>query len=290
MNIDAISKKVLLFISLLFISCAFLIYEVLITYGSNIQSSHYVPLITLIVLFFLLTTISAVSILIITKKNYENQQQLNNLRTLQEYTDNLEATYNSLRSFKHDYINILSSISLYIDDKRYDELADFFHDKIMPMKDELTHKNAALANLSRVKNLEIKSILYTKFLMAINQNIDVTIDIADEIGTLKIDSIDLTRILGIYLDNAIEAAVETEHPEVCFHLGVTNNSTVFIISNSYVDHGLSISQMSQKDVSSKGSDHGLGLYNVSKILSKYDNIFTDTSTHEGSFIQQLQIV
>ena len=70
----------------------------------------------------------------------------------------------------------------------------------MPLTKELTQKNASLANLSRIKNLEIKSIFYSKLLLAINKNIEVTVGIPDEIGDPSIDSIDITRILGIYLE------------------------------------------------------------------------------------------
>ncbi|WP_175475310.1 sensor histidine kinase [Butyrivibrio sp. ob235] len=209
---------------------------------------------------------------------------------MREYTDNLEATYNNLRSFKHDYINILSTLSIFLKEKRYSEMDEYFFRDIMPLKDEFTQNNASLANLSRVNNLELKSILYTKLLQAINKNITVTVDIADEMDSLNIDTIDLSRILGIYLDNAIEAAIETPHPVVNFHLGKVNSAVVFIISNSYVNHGISISQMAQMNTTSKGSGHGLGLYNVSKILSKHDNIFAETSMNDDLFTQQLQII
>ena len=289
--LDGVNGHIFLFISLSLIFSIFFVYGLVETSGYT-DIPHMINLFRFLLFtsYFLFNIISIIIILFTTKKNYENQQQLNNLRIMREYTDNLEATYNNLRSFKHDYINILSSLAFYIDDKRYDELSDFFHEKIMPLTDELNQKNASLANLSRVKNLEIKSILYTKFLMAINKDIEVTVDIPDEIDNVNIDSVDLTRILGVYLDNAIEAALETEHPQVNFHLGTVGDSAIFIISNSYKDHGLSISQMTQKNVSSKGKEHGLGLYNVSKILGRYENIFAETSMTDDMFTQQLQIV
>ena len=159
----------------------------------------------------------------------------------------------------------------------------------MPLTKELTQKNASLANLSRIKNLEIKSIFYSKLLLAINKNIEVTVDIPEEIDNPGIDSVDLTRILGVYLDNAIEAALETDRPVLNIHSGTVGNEIVFIISNSFIDHGLSVSQMYKKGVSTKGDDHGLGLHNVSVILGKYDNVFTETAIENGTFVQKLRI-
>lgn len=287
--VDRLDGKLFLYITVLMGFNAFFIYGIM-TITAGLPNEDYYLLIGLVALYIFLNCASIVVILITTRKNYEQQQRIRDLNTLREYTDNLEATYNNLRSFKHDYVNILSTLSIYIDEKKYDELDVFFYENIMPLTKELTKKNASLANLSRIKNLEIKGIFYTKLLSAINKNIDVTVDIPDEITKPGIDSIDLTRVLGIYLDNAIEAALETDNPVLTVHSGTSDKETVFIISNSYVDHGLSVSQMYKKGVSTKGEDHGLGLYNVSEILSKYANVFTETSMEDGLFVQKLQVI
>ncbi len=137
--------------------------------------------------------------------------------------------------------------------------------------------------------MELKSILYTKLLLAANQDIEVTIDIPDEIDSIHMEPVDLTRMLGIYLDNAMEACLETEQPTINFHLGKMNQDTVFILSNTFVDKGLSVAQMYKKGVTTKGGGHGIGLHNVSEILNRYDNIYHETQIKDGLFIQQLQI-
>ncbi len=286
---DQINEKLFLFITLLLAFCAFFIYGVM-TLAAGIEEDRYYPLVGLITLYMVLTIGSVTIILIYTKKNFEQQQKIKDLNTLKEYTDTLEATYNNLRSFKHDYVNILSTLAVFIDEKRYDELDTFFHQNIMPLTRDLTQNNASLANLSRIKNLELKSIFYSKLLLANSKNIEITVDIPDEIEKPNVDAIDLSRILGIYLDNAIEAALETDHPILNLHSCAIDNGIVFIISNSFIDHGISVSQMYKKGISSKGEGRGLGLYNVAAILAKYDNIFTETSMEKGLFTQKLQII
>lgn len=198
--------------------------------------------------------------------------------------------YNNLRSFRHDYSNIMTSLAAYIDEKKYDELETFFYEHILPMQKNLTQKNAALNNLLHIHMLELKSILYSKLLLAVNQDIEVDIDIPDEIDSINMDPVDLTRMLGIYLDNAIEACLETEHPSLNFHLGKMNQDIVFIISNTFIDKGLSVAQMHKKEVTTKGNGHdGIGLHNVSEILSRYDNIYHETLIEDGLFIQQVHI-
>ena len=74
-----------------------------------------------------------------------------------------------------------------------------------------------------------------------------------------------------------------------FHLGKMNQDTVFIISNTFIDKGLSVTQMYKKGVTTKGAGHGIGLYNVSELLNRYNNIYHETLIQDGLFIQQVQI-
>ena len=287
---EKMNKKLFSLIALTIILCAFLLYSTASLFGiTNISNKEYLLLISLLILYFLLTTSMILIVLYTTKKNYETQKKVEYLENLNEYTRNLELVYNNLRSFKHDYVNIMTSLAAYIDEKRYDELETFFYEHILPMQKNLTQKNGALNNLLHVHVLELKSILYTKLLLAVNQDIEVNLDIPDDIDSVNMDPVDLTRMLGIYLDNAIEACLETEHPTINFHLGKMNQDIILIISNTFVDKGLSVAQMYKKDVTTKGDGHGIGLHNVSQILNRYDNIYHETLMEDGLFIQQVQI-
>ncbi len=277
-----VTFPILFFACLLFIVGSFL----------DILEATYVEFLLMLSLFILYSVCTISMILFVlysAKKNNEALKKVEYLENLNEYTRNLEIVYNNLRSFRHDYINIMTSLAAYIDEKKYDELEIFFYEHILPMQKNLTQKNGALNSLLHIKILELKSIVYTKLLLAVNQDIEVNIDIPDEIASINMDSVDLTRVLGIYLDNAIEGCLETEHPIINFHLGKMNQDIVFIISNTFIDKGLSISQMHKKDVTTKGDGHGIGLHNVSEILNRYDNIYHETLIKEDLFIQQVQI-
>ncbi len=287
---DNMSKKLLTFIVLTLLLCAYMILT-LASFFDTLEITHreFILMVSSIVLYFLFTISMIFIVLYTARKNYEAQKKVEYLENLNEYTKNLEMVYNNLRSFKHDYINIMASLAAYIDEKKYDELETFFYNHILPMQKNLTQKNASLNNLLHIHILELKSILYTKLLLAVNQNIDVTIDIPDEIDSIHMESIDLIRMLGIYLDNAIEACLETANPMIHFHLGKMNQDTVFIISNTFIDKGLSVTQMYKKGVTTKGAGHGIGLYNVSELLNRYNNIYHETLIQDGLFIQQVQI-
>ena len=287
---EKMSKKLLTLLALTLLLCAFMLFTMASFFDNlEITRREFILMVSSLVLYFLFTISMILIVLHTTRKNYETQKKVEYLENLNEYTKNLEMVYNNLRSFRHDYINIMASLAAYIDEKKYEELGTFFYEHILPMQKNLTQKNGALNNLSNVNILELKSILYTKLLLAVNQDIEVNIDIPDQIDSIHIEPVDLTRMLGIYLDNAIEACLETEHPVINFHLGKMNQDIVFIISNSFIDKGLSVDQMLKKEVTTKGAGHGIGLYNVSEVLNRYNNIYQETLIKEGLFIQQVQI-
>ena len=287
---EKMSKKLFTLIALTLLLCAFMLFT-MASFFDNVDITHkeYFLMVSSLVLYFLFTISMLFIVLHTTKKNYEAQKKIEYLENLNEYTKNLEMVYDNLRSFRHDYINIMTSLAAYIDEKKYEELEIFFYEHIFPMQKNLTQKNGALNNLLHIKILELKSILYSKLLLAVNQDIEVNIDIPDEIDSIHMDSVDLTRMLGIYLDNAIEACLETDHPIINFHLGKMNQDIIFIISNTFIDKGLSVAQMHKKGITTKGAGHGIGLHNVSQILNRYDNIYHETLMKEGLFIQQVQI-
>ena len=211
------------------------------------------------------------------------------MQDLQNYTRNLEAMYNSLRSFKHDYVNILLSLSGYIEDGDMDRLKDFFESKIFPTKNLITGEDYKLNQLSNISVLEIKSLLSAKMIYAHESGIDITIDIPDKVESFLIDTVDLVRILGIFLDNAIEATLETEQPQIGLNIIQNKTGVSIIISNRFRDNGLMLHKLKQKGFSTKIGHQGIGLGNAQKIISSYDNALLETTMKCDYFTQHIEL-
>ena len=211
------------------------------------------------------------------------------LQDLQDYTHNLEAMYNGLRCFKHDYINILLSMSGYIENGNIDELKDFFENKIFPTKNLIDQGDYKLNQLSNIGVLEIKSLLSAKMIYAHDSGIDVTIDIPDKVDTFPIDTVDLARILGIFLDNAIEAALEAEQPRIGLNIIQNQAGVSIIINNCFRDNGKALHKLKQKGFTTKLGHQGIGLSNAQKIINSYDNILLETTIQCGYFIQHVEL-
>ena len=211
------------------------------------------------------------------------------MQDLQDYTRNLEAMYNSLRSFKHDYVNILLYLSGYIEDGDMDRLKDFFESKIFPTKNLITGEDYKLNQLSNISVLEIKSLLSAKMIYAHESGIDVTIDIPDKVESFLIDTVDLARILGIFLDNAIEATLKTEQPQIGLNIIQNKTGVSIIISNRFLDNGVMLHKLKQKGFSTKIGHQGIGLWNAQKIISSYDNVLLETTMKCDYFTQHIEL-
>lgn len=210
------------------------------------------------------------------------------MQDLQDYTRNLEDMYNSLRSFKHDYVNILLSLSGYIENGDMDRVKDFFESKIFPTKNLITEDDYKLNQLSNISVLEIKSLLSAKMIYTHESGIDVTIDIPDKVESFLIDTVDLARILGIFLDNAIEATLETEQPQIGLNIIQNKIGVSIIISNRFQNNGVMLHKLKQKGFSTKIGHQGIGLANAQKIISSYDNVLLETTMKCDYFTQHIE--
>lgn len=244
-------------------------------------------------LIFTLYAILAIILSLIVFKVYREREQMEHEKqeqnNLQEYIKQVEGMYEGLRTFKHDYINILAALSGYLEDEDYSGLKKYFDEYIMPTNQKINRDNYRLIQLSNVKQSSIKGILASKLIYAHTIGVDVYIDIIEEIDGIGINPVDFARIIGVYLDNAIEAVNECEIKEIKLNIVRGDNSITVTIMNTFIDHGIPISQYEKKYFSTKGVDRGLGLYNVKEILRQYKNIYKFTEIRDGYFVQTLVI-
>lgn len=276
------------------IDAALLLFVILFFFtGINRDASSAVGLIYYNVLpfvgYFFVSVFLALSMFRSYREKMQTETRQRAFQDLQDYTRNLEAMYDGLRSFKHDYINILSSLSGYIENGDMAELRNFFEEKILPTQNLVTQGDYKLNQLSNIAVLEIKSLLSAKMIYAHEMGIDITIDIPENISSFFIDTVDLARILGIFLDNAMEAALETASPKVGLNIIQNPDTVAIIISNSLRDGDIALHKLKQQGFTTKEGHTGIGLANAQKILRSYDNILWETTMQDGHFTQYLEI-
>ena len=102
---------------------------------------------------------------------------------------------------------------------------------------------------------------------------------------------EFTRILGILMDNAIEATSECE--EKIVNVSIRKNSRkhmqLLVIENTYKNKDIDTEKIYEKGYSTKSNNTGLGLWEVRQILKKNNNLNLFTSKNNKYFSQQLEI-
>ena len=285
-----LSKQLLLLIATNLATCLFIfLFNIVIGeyvgYSRNIITFNCI----LFACYFIISTVLIINIIKAHMEKVDIEMRQDSYNRLQEYTNQIENMYSSLRSFKHDYSNIMLSMSGYIEANDMEGLRDYFDKEILPLSKNITKNTAHINQLINIKTTELKSIISSKLLYAIELNINVGIEVTDEVTSIPMDTLDLCRVIGIFLDNAIEATLETDQPTIRFALINLDTEYIFIISNTFLEKGIPYATLSKPNVSTKGVNRGIGLYNAHEIIAKYNHVFLDTEIKNKSFVQRLQI-
>lgn len=238
--------------------------------------------------FILLGVILFVLIRSLTKElEFRNKQK--EFENLKQYTESLEKLYSDMRVFRHDYINIISSMIGYIDNRDMDGLERHFYENIIPVSKSMQKNDFKIGAIKNIDIPEIKGIVSSKLIRAQELGLDVHVEVVENIDDIKMNIIDLSRILGILLDNAIEASKESLEFKLKLAFIKTEKAIIIVISNSYKEKNISLNKIFKPNYSTKGSGRGIGLTNLKKIIDNYDNVFLETKMIDNYFIQELQI-
>lgn len=196
-----------------------------------------------------------------------------------------------LRKFRHDYMNILSSIEYYLAENKLEELKDFYNHHVKETKSLIQKNILRLDDLDQLGSLEVKSILTIKLITAQEKDLEVQLEISEPIPTeLGVDPIVLIRILGILLDNAIEELEALSDKQLLVGVFLVNGDVMFVIQNSARDQIEPLHQLKQSGFSTKGEQRGLGLTNVDELIALEPHLLLETVIQSNKFTQKLTIV
>lgn len=206
---------------------------------------------------------------------------------LNKYIRFIENMYDELSSQRHNFSNILFSITGYVDDNRIAELKDYLSNHVLK---DYSRKpgNISMASLKHIHNPALKGIIFSKLNHAATKNIKLFVNIFNEIEICSIDPADLVKMIGILLDNAIEACENSPGTELHLGMDSDNNHISILIGNTFGQLP-DFKQMGERGYSTKGKGRGFGLYDLKKILSMYPNAHLKTTVDGNIFFQELII-
>lgn len=210
------------------------------------------------------------------------------LESAEEYNNTLRILHDNVRGFKHDFDNIVTTIGGYIRTNDMDGLKKYYEQ----LEDDCQRvNNLYILNPDVVNNDGIYNLLTKKYYEAEEKDIKVNITFLLDLSTLHMKIYEFARILGILLDNAIEASSESEEKiiNLTFRNDTKNSRQLIIIENSYTNKDIDMEKIFEKGISEKENHTGLGLWEVRKLIQKNNNINLHTSKNDKFFSQQLEI-
>ena len=214
------------------------------------------------------------------------------LEEAQLYNKTLTILHDSIRGFKHDFHNIVQSIGGYADRGDLEGLRVYYRQLL---QDCGRTNNLTALNPEVINNPAIYNVLATKYHKADEIGVQINLGIFINLNEIEkhMKIYEFTRILGILLDNAIEAAAECENKiiHVSFRKEQNRRRLLVIIDNTYKNKDINVDKIYEKDFStkSKETNSGLGLWEVRQILKKNNNLNLFTTKSEEFFSQQFEI-
>lgn len=217
------------------------------------------------------------------------KRKLQEIEAYYEYTLRIESINNEMRKFRHDYVNILTTLSDYIREDDMPGLRKYFDEHIVPMKDKLKTRSIKMNGIEKLKVREIKGLITTKIIQAQEKRIPISIEVPDEIDRIDMNTVELSRIIGIIVDNAIEASENLEEPLINIAFIDNEESVTFIVMNKCSEDIPKIHELFEQGFSTKGDNRGLGLSTLKELTDSNENVLLDTVIENGYFVQKVEI-
>lgn len=218
------------------------------------------------------------------QKDIIAQQQL--------YEQNLEDIRQEVRSFRHDYKNILAGLSGQAQAGELDALHLALSELDADFDRHLGEKIQMSVQIGNLRILQVRSLLLCKIAAMQEKGIECRLEVFSPVETAGGMHVwDFVRCLGILVDNAMEAALEASYqlqPWVEIVLLAQEKDVFLRVSNPYVNT-LAPADMWQEGWSTKGRGRGLGLSSYQHILENYPNAVCSTAWENGVFVQELTV-
>ena len=196
------------------------------------------------------------------------------------------------RIIKHEYKNQLITIkSKIIDNDNENKIIDYINNVI---EDESSFAQEEYVKFQYLPPNGLKALLYFKVASAKAKNINVSVNISSSVKDSSLNELttkdfkDLGILLGVFIDNAIEASINSDKKLLGLEIYEENNKIIIIISNSYTGQ-INTNKIGKEHFSTKGKGRGYGLLLVKKILKHNNRFECEKEITSSLYIQNIII-
>lgn len=245
-----------------------------------ISAENYIPLIYFAILIFIMVYEWQ-------KTRNDAERKKTQLEMNALYYDAYEGLIQSIREKQHDFKNHINAVAgMIYTNVTYEELAD----KQKKYFDEILGEMEEVSLLTLVENPLLSGFLVRKIREAERKGINVARNCIWKSNEMKIPEYKLVEMMGILLDNAVEAAEKLErNRNMKVNLGQEDEMLVFSVVNTHDGEALS-AEVFETGHSSKGKGRGLGLAKLKKLTEEAGGvIYMENGWEDAYRIVKLEI-
>ncbi|MGE5392077.1 MAG: GHKL domain-containing protein [Deltaproteobacteria bacterium] len=210
-----------------------------------------------LLLIFGLFVIFSLSIYVLAKYASFSQGEL--AATQDMVSENLMEMLNTVKGQRHDFINHLQVINGLNQLDNREALDEYLSDLLS----EVNRYNEIL----KIDNPIIAALIHAKVSQANNRGINMQVQVAANLNNIAA-AIDMTRIMGNLIDNAMDAAEAAREKWIDIKIEEKNSTIVCSVTNPLQGSGTGLNRYFAPGSSSKPSHEGLGLYVCQKLCAK----------------------
>ena len=276
------NKKIIVMSSITLVMLAIFFYNLIKTFEFNNNIITYLVIIVMLICI----------LLYLFKQKIENEKISKKYDELLDVMKSYESDIEEQRTLRHETKNEFATIKCKLQDKENNKTIIEYIDSVIGEKEK-----AGSTNYSKFKYLPsngLKGFFYYKCTEAEKKGISVSVNISKQIENSFLMDIetkdfkDLARIIGVYLDNAIEASSTSEDKKLGIEMYLIKEKIEIIITNTF-NNEINLDKIGKESFSTKGKHSGHGLLLVNKILSE-NNMFEAKNEIRGNiYIQSLKI-
>lgn len=245
------------------------------------------------VLIYLVSMFAFIIILFtLFRQRIDNENVSKKYDELLDVMKNYESDIEDQRTLRHETKNEFDTIKCKLQDKEDNKTIIEYIDSVIGDKGK-----ASSTNYSKFKYLPsngLKGFFYYKCTEAEKKGISVSVNISKQIENSFLMDIetkdfkDLARIIGVYLDNAIEASSTSEDKKLGIEMYLIKEKIEIIITNTF-NNEINLDKIGKESFSTKGKHRGHGLLLVKKILSENNRFEAKKEIRGNIYIQSLKI-
>ncbi|MFZ1780796.1 MAG: GHKL domain-containing protein [Enterococcus aquimarinus] len=277
---------------LFFTNKVYALYQYLLASPAETQFDTLIKMFVITLVF--VVTLGGISIYIFSnnqKLAFATREKVIEQRAMQLYIDEISKQNEEINQFRHDYLNILSSLESYLEEGDLQALTVYYQQTIQPTRTLFLENASKLSALQKIDHPAIRGIFMTKLLLAQEKGISVHLEMTGKIIFPKhVFDLNLIRILGILLDNAIEEVDALGKGELAVAFFQEKDELVILIQNTVRNPVEPLYQLKKQGFSTKGKGRGYGLSTVDELMSQTSTLLLETTISQHLFVQKLTLL